>query len=84
MKTLTNKQAAYLYAALMRGDLQIPAWMPEFKPGIVYECSDTGKRVSSSAISFFCRAIKALHNGNKDLAQRLFQWALEEVKHYGY
>ena len=75
---LTRREANYIYAALMRNDLCIPAGSSK-KPNTIYIYADPEKALDQKALSYFKRTIKALYSGKKELAQRLFEWGLENA-----
>ena len=77
-KALTRKEANYIYAALMRNDLAIPANSPQ-TPKTIYIYADPTKALNPTALSYFKRTIKALYSGKKELAQHLFEWGMENA-----
>ncbi len=77
-KVITRAQANYLYAALMRGDITIPAECAK-TPGTIYLYTNPNNALSNETAEFFRRTIKALQGGNHDTAQRLFTLGIKEA-----
>ena len=78
MSALTRKEANYIYAALMHGDLAI---MPHTckTPGTIYLYTNPDNALNTTALDYFKRTIKALYSGKKELANQLFNWGLEHA-----